>query len=506
MSLAAFTGSIHHFIQSSENPKTTMKNFLGIGILVVRLVAESLTLDTRNDVNRDALNTTDIGTLMDSLCFGQGSLGCACPSLSDPKINRKEIDCNGLNITQLPFWNETKDSRLDGPVSVLFERNRLKRILSIDTSDVIEALSFDGNVIEALSPYAFQGLVNLKVLSISGNRLDKIGHHDLQTSKSSDGLVLEELDLSDNFLVHVDDDAFEQLPMLRILRMSNNPIHMLDLSTIQALNSVHGLRVLRLSHTQLTSLPPKQLVNPLRSLQELDLSYNRLTEVPEALQNAEHLLRLNLDGNPINELDVMSFVGLVSLDELDINNMTNLEVILGGTFTPLAKLTQLRCSDNVKLSGIETEAFFDRHGHHGTKSLKTIKLNDNNLSVFNQETFARMPYVTMELEGNPLHCSCHVAWLNASHGNLRCATPASLNGTLLKDVDFSKAPCDDYSHDGMEPHTRMVYMGLVVSLGFLTLILVAGSVLMIARRAKSPYPNAHYRRAQNNEACDLYNE
>lgn len=56
---------------------------------------------------------------------------------------------------------------------------------------------------------------------------------------------------------------------------------------------------------QLTEIPDKFLHTP-RYLERLDISDNQLTAVPQELEETKNLLFLNLNQNPIVELDMAS--------------------------------------------------------------------------------------------------------------------------------------------------------------------------------------------------------
>lgn len=65
------------------------------------------------------------------------------------------------------------------------------------------------------------------------------------------------------------------------------------------------LKILRMRSCQLTEIPDKLLHTP-RFLERLDLSDNELTAVPLELEETKSLLYLNLNQNPIAELDMDS--------------------------------------------------------------------------------------------------------------------------------------------------------------------------------------------------------
>lgn len=63
--------------------------------------------------------------------------------------------------------------------------------------------------------------------------------------------------------------------------------------------------MLRIRSCQLTEIPEKFLHTPIY-LERLDISDNELTAVPQELDETKNLLYLNLNQNPIVELDMSS--------------------------------------------------------------------------------------------------------------------------------------------------------------------------------------------------------
>jgi Leucine-rich repeat (LRR) protein len=71
----------------------------------------------------------------------------------------------------------------------------------------------------------------------------------------------------------------------------------------------------------------------------------------------DSLQKLNLNDNPISELDDDSFRGLLLVRELNISAMSHLTRIGPSTFTHLRSLEILFCSYNRNLTEIDEEAF-----------------------------------------------------------------------------------------------------------------------------------------------------
>jgi Leucine-rich repeat (LRR) protein len=71
----------------------------------------------------------------------------------------------------------------------------------------------------------------------------------------------------------------------------------------------------------------------------------------------DSLQKLNINDNPIQELDEDSFRGLLVLRELNVSAMSHLRRIGPSTFRHLRSLEVLFCSYNRNLSVLDEEAF-----------------------------------------------------------------------------------------------------------------------------------------------------
>lgn len=109
-------------------------------------------------------------------------------------------------------------------------------------------------------------------------------------------IPLSYLDISHNFLRNLDPIVFQGLPYLRILNMSNNPIH--SFSGFPMFPSLPKLERLRLSHCNL-ALIQNTLFEKLDQLRRLDLSNNELTTLSvRSVRNLRHITSLELGWNP----------------------------------------------------------------------------------------------------------------------------------------------------------------------------------------------------------------
>ncbi|XP_017477573.1 PREDICTED: leucine-rich repeat-containing protein 70 [Rhagoletis zephyria] len=263
-------------------------------------------------------------------------------------------------------------------------------------------------------------------------------------------IALVDLDLSHNRLHALDRKIFEHTANLTKLNLSYNQFRVLNAPTISALSSATELQELDLSHTAIKSLSAaifKSLVN----LRILNLSGNDLTIVPDKLQLiGRSLVSLNLAQNPIARFTEESFIGLKSLQRLNISYMPVLKTIGKSVFTRLETLKRLDCSHNPKLVEFDLESL--THSSNLTNfdisycALTTISLfmNVTQESHTDIATLAKpWPHLhTFQSIGNPWYCDCDLiqtmeyigAEGDTNINQPRCDTPYFLAGALVSNL------------------------------------------------------------------------
>ncbi|CAG0913152.1 unnamed protein product [Notodromas monacha] len=179
-----------------------------------------------------------------------------------------------------------------------------------------------------------------------------------------------------NKLHSLDKDLFDHLEGLQELILNDNDLQEIDAQTTAAISSITALESLSLAETGLTDLP-QGVFNSLIQLTWMNLANNEFETVPtKAIGSARNLRDLNLNGNPIRELNQQSFVGMSELTALNISAMPELTVIRRETFAPLRKLHSLRCSNNNKLTSIDPFAFEGIADSRNEYPIREIKITD----------------------------------------------------------------------------------------------------------------------------------
>ena len=162
------------------------------------------------------------------------------------------------------------------------------------------------------------------------------------------------LDLSNNHITQLEDNAFAKYEFLEVLHLHNNSLSKLE---VRVFGRLHNVMYLDLSFNSLEEIPTLAFQD-LKSLSTLSLLGNRITSLPaDAFNSLSRLTNLFLSGNHLFSIHPRAFTGLRSLQVLELQNNA---------------LTQLRNSS------------FDFFG----TSLREVKLYNN-----------------------PWFCDCNLRWL-----------------------------------------------------------------------------------------------
>ncbi|NP_796277.2 leucine-rich repeat neuronal protein 4 isoform X1 [Mus musculus] len=240
--------------------------------------------------------------------------------------------------------------------------------------------------------------------------------------------TLRSLDGSHNLLRALSEPVLGRLPELRVLTLHHNRISVLHWGR----DTLAELRELDLSHNLLTELPP--CAGPSgSSLRSLALAGNPLRALlPRTFACFPALRLLNLscselghiaqeafagvDGGPLAALELLDLSGtslervesgwirnLPKLKSLFLRKMPRLKTLEGDIFKMTPNLRQLDCGDSPALTSVHTEIFQD------TPNLQVLQFQNCNLSSFGPWNSSQV--LSVSLFGNPLICSCELAWL-----------------------------------------------------------------------------------------------
>lgn len=323
----------------------------------------------------------------------------------------------------------------------------------------LQHLYLQHNDIADIGPNAFNGLVSLRVLNMSNNKLESLpeglfascrdireiyihnntlyelargvfhrleqllvldlSNNQLSSNQIDDGtfvglIRLIVLNLAHNALTRIDARTFKDLSFLQILDLRNNSIGFIEDNSFLPLYNLHTLNLAENRIHHITS----HLFNGLFGLSKLTLNNNLIVNIdPQAFRNCSDLKDLDLSSNAIQyipeALSELSFLKTLDLGENQISSFSN------GSFKNLQQLTGLRLIDN-NIGNLTKGMLWDLTG------LQVLNLAKNKVQQIERGTFERNTQLeAIRLDANFLTdvngvftTLASLLWLNLSENHL----------------------------------------------------------------------------------------
>ncbi|KAG7256882.1 hypothetical protein CRUP_028125 [Coryphaenoides rupestris] len=362
-------------------------------------------------------------------------------------ISPSHLMAHSLYSSPLP---ENSECKMAGPVLNL-DSNNLFFITPEEFQfyDNISCLNISRNGFSAaLNGTEFSSLPNLKYLDLSYNKIDLAYGNAFRELQR-----LEVLDISYNdhyfkaYGVTLNLAFVKNLPVLRVLNMSNNAIDTLTTKEIES----QSLIELQFGKNKLGHLWKDELYFKLftgfTNLKILDISSNHIDgQIPDKVYDLlPHTLTSLLIGqnkiSTFNWTKLEQFNHLVKLD-LSENVLTVVESVTSRTL----RILNLGSNHIATLS----DGFLE-----DAKRLNTLYLNHNRLTLINQTSFltkTKNYLETLSLQENPLQCSCDaldfILWFEKNNvtipklkTNVKCFTSVNSKPQMLIFFDFKQ--CDN---------------------------------------------------------------
>jgi Leucine-rich repeat (LRR) protein len=214
---------------------------------------------------------------------------------------------------------------------------------------------------------SFQSLTNLVTLNLSNNNIEIVDNDAFK------GLCrLEELILSKNKLSKLAINTFNGLSKLKTLDISFNRIEFLNKNTFTGLTS---LKILIVSWNSLCVVTSK-LFGGLPSLENLNLSCNQVLYISKyAFASLKKIKILNLSSNFISKILPNQFQNLESLEDLYLND-NEIQTINQASFENLSALKQF----SVVINNINK---FDFRHLKNSKLIESVDLSNNSIDEIN---------------------------------------------------------------------------------------------------------------------------
>ena len=333
--------------------------------------------------------------------------------------------------------------------SLRLPANKLEKLEASVLSVVPSLMSLDlsQNSITLIDDKAFDGLIDLRTVSLTGNKLTSIGQVFKDTPQLTsvrlgnneiteigedafkDNTMVKMLDLSNNNVKKIHKDAFSNLDMLRYLILSNNPI-----TTLPELSFTSTMLLLAdFSNCQLQSVPRTMP----SSLKDFRLGNNRIKEIlVDDFQNMTEVTLITLNDNMIENVAHRAFGSLENLQELWLSR-NQLVYIPRGLPASLEKLyidnnhvvelapTLFQANANLKYLSLEANKVMKIHQDSlkDVTQLETLNLQGNEVSLIDVGTFTHLPELKeLVLSNNPVQ-----VFENGAFADLTSLTELSLS-------------------------------------------------------------------------------
>ncbi|XP_063992032.1 protein artichoke-like [Diachasmimorpha longicaudata] len=366
------------------------------------------------------------------------------PSILESRTPLRVFKLNNNRLTDISGLEVLKQLR-----EVHLNDNKIKIVSSgiFGNNTNLKYINFSRNEIDEAKPRAFNKLLSLTTLDLSGNKL-KILPQYLFSLKSQRLLPkvpmnLEYLDLSSNELSEIPQIIFQHLPRLRTLKMADNA-----LETIPSLSNSSQLEELNFSGNKLATISPDTFRDTIY-LKHIDLSHNKLSRIfYETFQNLMALRVLKLNDNKLILSPPCDFGIIIELSE----TYPKLENISMNTFCDQIILKGLNLLvNNINQTVPELlDALAESTGNEtflsNLKSLNYLDISTNVISkiprgVFQNLTDLRVLNVANNLlEYIPDLCSMrNLENLNFSRNELHdIPVQTFCNSSILKSIDVSE--------------------------------------------------------------------
>lgn len=336
---------------------------------------------------------------------------------------------NSPHLTKLVFLNNNLRSIHSQAFELLVELKELEisgnpmlvRLLpeTFAKQGNLTTLMLNYNNLETLLPDDFDSLVKLEFLQLKGNNISEVPKFLFRNLQD-----LRVLDLSLNKLRALREETFAGLTGLEVLRINNNLVATLPSDTFRntsELTEIHlegnriselandtfaltKLKVLNLRRNLLTTFSDRVFGQEASNLTELNLSGNRLKEV-SPLGRLTSLSTLLLSSNQLHELPQDVFRDMLFLDYLDLSE-NKLTLLPEMLFIDLTGIAAIHLHKN-NLSRLEPRQF------EGQSLLQQLYLSDNRLESLPEGLFDPLAVQhTVRLHGNPWRCDCHLRYLH----------------------------------------------------------------------------------------------
>ncbi|KAI5694844.1 hypothetical protein M8J75_006553 [Diaphorina citri] len=357
-----------------------------------------------------------------------------CPPHNEISPCQCSVKKNGLDI----LCEFTDNQKIQHTMTTLKSKSGL----------IIFYLKLRHNNLPKLTGFIFFGL-DIRHLTIHNSSLAVVE----ESSLSSIGKALTQLDLSQNSLAVVPSPALKSLNHLLILNLNHNKISALHSNAFQGLDT---LEILTIFENKLSLIEPDSFKGLEKKLKRLNLGGNELTRVPQtSLSKLENLRKLELLHNRIALIEEGDFEGLHNLDSLVLAH-NQLRTIPPRVFAHLPLLNSLELDGN-HIHTVDPAAFSGLE-----ENLQYLRLGDNNLHEVPSDALRPLDRLRhLDLRANNItslsddtfsHFGDSITFLNLQKNGLKKLPPLVFeNLNSLEKLNLQNNKLRAISEDIMEP-------------------------------------------------------
>lgn len=264
----------------------------------------------------------------------------------------------------LKKYAETVDELIIRNCSEIF----LNEEMFVDSN--LKDIAINENFYPEIKSFTFRKAMKLKKLNLKCNKIELIAE-----KAFPEGIV--EIDLSQNKIQVIKVDTFA-LSSLKIMRLDGNFIIEIE---EKAFEKTAGLEELKISNNKIEALSPKVFFS-LMFLKVLDLGRNKLKMLDNGkFFHTPNLVELKLDDNEIEKISINAFNRLGKLEVLDMGE-NKIEFVERGTFSHTPNLLSLNLGDNL-LTNVPVDF------SESSIMLKELNLDSNKIKCFGKTTFEK---------------------------------------------------------------------------------------------------------------------
>ncbi|XP_028893963.2 toll-like receptor 6 [Zeugodacus cucurbitae] len=306
--------------------------------------------------------------------------------------------------------------------TLLLSHNRLKYLdaYALNGLYVLSLLSLDNNALIGVHPEAFRNCSSLQDLNLNGNQLKTVPLA-LRNMR-----LLRTVDLGENMITVLEDNAFKGLGNLYGLRLIGN---FLENITMNAFKDLPSLQILNLARNRIAVVEPGAF-EMTSSIQAIRLDGNDLSEINGLFSNMPSLLWLNISDNRLEHFDYAHVPNTLQWLDLhknrlgELSNRFSLDTqirlqTLDASFNQIQRISPSSIPNSIELLFLNDNLIHivDPDTFMHKSNLTRVDLYANQISTLDIKSLRILPVHELRslpefyIGGNPFTCDCNIDWL-----------------------------------------------------------------------------------------------